>query len=204
MSNPNLQKIIKLTQAQYDTLSSGGTVGDYTGLNDNYLYLIQDSAEYLPIYKGNISSLTLADLAADGITSCVIFYSSKAYLCSLQVVTLPRLPTSYTFKAQSNTEYGEITTGLAQMLITEILDQDYGIWCEYATTEDISGLNLENGEGDYSLQQKADTETAHVLGGSAIGDNSVALGIGDTYEVSIDLGASNSLNVSSSVTMNPN
>lgn len=46
-ANPNLQKIIKLTQAQYDILAAGGTVGDYTGLNDNYLYLIQDTTEYI-------------------------------------------------------------------------------------------------------------------------------------------------------------
>ena len=49
MSNPNLKKIIKLTQTQYDILSNGGTVGDYTGLNDNYLYLIQSDSPDLPI-----------------------------------------------------------------------------------------------------------------------------------------------------------
>jgi len=38
----NLQKIIKVTQAQYNTLASGGTVGDYTGLDENYLYLVKD------------------------------------------------------------------------------------------------------------------------------------------------------------------
>lgn len=48
-SNPNLQKIIKLTQNQYDILSNGGTVGDYKGLNDNYLYLIQDNNEYATV-----------------------------------------------------------------------------------------------------------------------------------------------------------
>lgn len=36
----NLQKIVKVTQTQYDTLAAGGTVGSYTGLNDNYLYLV--------------------------------------------------------------------------------------------------------------------------------------------------------------------
>jgi len=39
----NLQKVVKVTQAQYDTLASGGTVGSYTGLNDNYIYLVQAS-----------------------------------------------------------------------------------------------------------------------------------------------------------------
>lgn len=36
-----LNKIIKLTQEQYDTLASGGTVGEYTGIDANYLYLVQ-------------------------------------------------------------------------------------------------------------------------------------------------------------------
>ena len=46
MANPNLQKIIKLTSSQYDLLSNGGSITHqgitYTGLNDNYLYLIQE------------------------------------------------------------------------------------------------------------------------------------------------------------------
>lgn len=41
-------------------------------------------------------------------------------------------------------------------------------------------LNVENGIGDYSLQQKGDT-TNHSKGASAIGDNSVAFGLGDDY-----------------------
>ncbi len=38
----SLQKIVKVTQAQYKILASGGAVGDYEGLNPNYLYLVQD------------------------------------------------------------------------------------------------------------------------------------------------------------------
>ena len=45
----NLQKIIKLTQQQYDILANGGTVGSYTGLNSNYIYLIQDDNEYVTV-----------------------------------------------------------------------------------------------------------------------------------------------------------
>lgn len=41
-----LKKIVKLTQAQYDTLASGGTVGDYTGLDDDFLYVIQGQPNY--------------------------------------------------------------------------------------------------------------------------------------------------------------
>ena len=37
-----LQKIVKVTQQQYDTLKNGGTVGGYTGLNASYLYLVQE------------------------------------------------------------------------------------------------------------------------------------------------------------------
>lgn len=46
MANPNLQKVIKLTQSQYNILANGGTVGGFTGLNDNYLYLIQEDYEF--------------------------------------------------------------------------------------------------------------------------------------------------------------
>ncbi len=63
MPNSNLEKIIKLTQAQYDILSSGGTVGDYTGLNDNYLYLIQDDTEYITDVKVNNSSIVSSGVA---------------------------------------------------------------------------------------------------------------------------------------------
>ena len=56
MSNPKLQKIIKLTQTQYDILSNGGTVGGYTGLNDNYLYLIQDDTNYQPL-DGDLTAI---------------------------------------------------------------------------------------------------------------------------------------------------
>ena len=45
----NLQKVIKVTQAQYDTLAAGGTVGSYTGLNDNYIYLVRDLLEYVTL-----------------------------------------------------------------------------------------------------------------------------------------------------------
>lgn len=65
-SNPNLQKIIKLTQNQYDILSNGGTVGDYTGLNDNYLYLIQDNNEYATVDYVDDAMDTLAPVAHTG------------------------------------------------------------------------------------------------------------------------------------------
>ena len=51
-----LQKIVKVTQQQYDTLKNGGTVGSYTGLNSNYIYLVVDENEYLPLSGGAINA----------------------------------------------------------------------------------------------------------------------------------------------------
>ena len=51
-----LQKIVKVTQQQYDTLKNGGTVGSYTGLNSNYIYLVVDENEYLPLSGGTINA----------------------------------------------------------------------------------------------------------------------------------------------------
>ena len=41
----SLEKVIKVTQEQYDILASGGTVGDYTGLDEDYIYLVQDNGQ---------------------------------------------------------------------------------------------------------------------------------------------------------------
>ena len=49
-----LQKIVKVTQQQYDTLKNGGTVGGYTGLNTSYLYLVQE--DYNDITYANLNS----------------------------------------------------------------------------------------------------------------------------------------------------
>ena len=43
----NLQKVIKVTQSQYNILASGGRVGDYVGLDDRYIYMIEDTNEYI-------------------------------------------------------------------------------------------------------------------------------------------------------------
>lgn len=37
-----LQKFVKVTQAQYNTLKNGGTVGSYTGIDPNYIYLVEN------------------------------------------------------------------------------------------------------------------------------------------------------------------
>jgi len=52
----NLQKIVKVTQQQYDILASGGIVGSYTGLNDNYVYLVEDTNTYITSNGGTIDN----------------------------------------------------------------------------------------------------------------------------------------------------
>ena len=62
------------------------------------------------------------------------------------------------------------------------------------------GQSIQKGEGDYSLEQKGNT-TNNVKGASAVGDSSVAFGIGDSYEYQV----TNNMTVlvfDSSVTMN--
>ena len=49
-----LQKIVKVTQQQYDALKSGDTVGDYTGINSNYIYLVQE--DYNDITYANLNN----------------------------------------------------------------------------------------------------------------------------------------------------
>ena len=65
---PNLQKVIKVTQAQYDILAAGGTVGSYTGLNENYIYLIEDNNTYITNVKAaagpNIGSVGTPSVTA--------------------------------------------------------------------------------------------------------------------------------------------
>lgn len=53
----NLQKIIKVTQEQYDILASGGIVGEYTGLDPNFLYLIKDTNTYITSDGGTINGV---------------------------------------------------------------------------------------------------------------------------------------------------
>ena len=60
-----LQKIVKVTQQQYDILKNDGTVGDYTGLNSNYIYLVQE--DYNDITYANLNST--ASLGTIGTTS---------------------------------------------------------------------------------------------------------------------------------------
>ena len=48
----DLSKVVKLTQEQYNTLVSGGTVGDYTGLDPTFLYLVEDMGDIIDVSNG--------------------------------------------------------------------------------------------------------------------------------------------------------
>jgi len=50
---PNLEKIIKLTQDQYNRLRDGQAVGDYSDLDPDYIYIIQEPGT--PLYTNDIN-----------------------------------------------------------------------------------------------------------------------------------------------------
>ena len=58
----DLQKIVKVTQAQYDTLAGGGTVGSYTGLDDNYIYLVEDNSTSSSLYLHTLTGRSMKTL----------------------------------------------------------------------------------------------------------------------------------------------
>lgn len=62
----NLEKIIKVTQEQYDILASGGKVGDYVGLQDEYIYMIEDTNEYITTAGGAIDGFLTITSKPDG------------------------------------------------------------------------------------------------------------------------------------------
>lgn len=87
----NLQEIVKVTQSQYNTLASGGTVGSYTGLNDNYIYLVEQEQEYIPTAGGEIiddgylgfldsNDDTRFALGADAFSDEIIYKPSDKYM----------------------------------------------------------------------------------------------------------------------------
>lgn len=47
-----LEKFIKVTQEQYNTLQAGGTVGSHTGINPNFIYLVENNGSDTPSSGG--------------------------------------------------------------------------------------------------------------------------------------------------------
>ena len=87
----NLQKVIKVTKAQYDILAAGGTVGSYTGLDDNYIYLVRDdSAPIIDITRG-ITAAHKAIVEAD--PSTMIQIGEYIYIPHYRYLPDGELPT---------------------------------------------------------------------------------------------------------------
>ena len=53
----NLEKVVKLTQEQYNILAAGGTVGSYTGLDPTYLYMVEDMGGIIVVTNGIDSAI---------------------------------------------------------------------------------------------------------------------------------------------------
>ena len=108
---PNLQKVIKVTQQQYDILASGGTVGSYTGLNPNYIYLVEDNNEYATVdYVDN----EIEDLATVAKTGSYNDLSNKPTIPTVNNATLTITQNStslgtFTANASSNVTINVIT-----------------------------------------------------------------------------------------------
>ena len=74
MPEYSLKNIVKVTQEQYDILANGGTVGDYTGIDNSNIYLVEDSSSpgqsitYTLSISGNVITLTGSDGSTSPIT----------------------------------------------------------------------------------------------------------------------------------------
>lgn len=91
----NLQKVVKLTKAQYDTLASGGTVGSLTGLDDNFLYLVKDdSAPIIDITNG-ITAAEKAQVEANPGALLQYVYDGSRYIFVPNYDGGENLPTYY-------------------------------------------------------------------------------------------------------------
>ena len=98
-----LEKVIKLRRDQYNTLAGGGTVGDYTGLDDDYLYLIPDDSDLAPAYSTS-STYAVGDL-------CV--YQGVLYQCTSAVSTAGAFnPSKWSQTTIAGAVLGLINTGM--------------------------------------------------------------------------------------------
>lgn len=140
----NLQKVIKLTQEQYDILASGGTVGDYTGLDPNYIYLVEDDKEYVPLLT-DITGLTLSYLWRNNLTDFRIKYGAETW-----IVNIFQHGTGMSAKTgcRVNNRLGYYDylppIGGSTTLLSDILDGDVVPFKNYIITDDLNNYYVKN------------------------------------------------------------
>jgi len=83
----DLQRVVKLTQAQYNTLKAGGTVGSYTGLSANYIYFIQDKNQYIIDISNGITAAHKEAVEANPAT--LIQYGEYVYVPNYRDESIP-------------------------------------------------------------------------------------------------------------------
>jgi hypothetical protein len=61
-----IEKFIKVTQEQYNTLQAGGTVGSHTGINPNFIYFVENNGSS---EGGTVVEADSSDDATDTLTT---------------------------------------------------------------------------------------------------------------------------------------
>ena len=200
----NLEKVIKVTQSQYDILASGGTVGSYTGLDDNYIYLIEDNNTYITsnggvIDGGNIdfaSGYGIASLNAnDNVTAgfSIDYYGGEIIYNNADHYRDLFANDNYPLLYSENSDYlTDFTFGTALLKISD--DSDTGASMSFdvqtaAINHNNSGTfysaYLPNADGTLALEsyvQANPQTTTATLTGIKIGNTSYAIPSGpSTY-----------------------
>lgn len=164
----NLQKIIKVTKAQYDTLASGGTVGDYTGLDANFLYLVQDDSATIIDITNGLTSAIKAQVEAN--PACLLVYDSLVYTPSYWDKSVTSIPDYYVCVADSSVEVFwieinwttlEIADNGEYYLVTGDNISDYVDLTNYVTTNTVQTIT----ETKYSSDILPRTANTYSLGG---------------------------------------
>ena len=144
----NLERIVKLTAGQYRTLANGGTVGDYHGLDDNYIYLVKSDSNDLPVINLT-SDLTVGDIYDLPSKSAMIYdeenralYEASYFYGDLDaqhhsVVSFYLKNNLGYYFVQEHIDYADDYT------IQDILDGNEGSYISYVTS-DAGTITLED------------------------------------------------------------
>lgn len=165
----NLQKVIKVTQAQYDILAAGGTVGSYTGLDDNYVYLVEDTNEYITSAGGEIDGSLTITAESGGIPLTINYNNDSDYF--LKLFPNPNDNSNFYTIDVEDSESGEITLSLPANSGTIALTNDIinVVANPQTTTATLSGITI--GNTSYSIQGGV---TDVQINGTSILSNTIA------------------------------